>query len=936
MEHLTKQKNELKDNERHMIQNSYLSVVSEKRRALLPVPKPLENATFADMKKDCGRPRRAITQTHDRSHETDYDLSLDVEIVRARLKISSRNTSNKKRKMHHSRKNLKRIQGGNLAKGVNLTLDNEIVRTRMKEHLEKVGIVKGRVGRPRKNFVQKSVSSHTEELNSVHDNGMAVIKEKDGSFERMRYLNAVKELGDAGDKKRRVGRPRKKIVQAPASSYAEDMNIALDNDIVRTRGKEGSVTRGDIVYLYTEWLRNKMAVGSNVFVTDLLKDVEQLMAERKVQPIRIPAGTLMSSSVRLHDEYKQMLIVSKEDAMLYLEEDWLEDIQYLVSISGPSRRSTIEGDNVSNSIEKTDADESSTHPEVMSDSDYSEKSLVIDDCVKSEDSSIEGDKDRVRNKLNLKLDKSKCNVTFSDKRFCVDERASHPVRGSKMKVSREAFGNNRKMLKNHMESVGKRTSKRRLSIKHSLEEYDLEEFTEVQVEEHSRDQKEKLVARSSGNTSLGVQRKEDKICTEEDYDVEKIVDYQEVYDENRGKHLKYLVRWLGFGAEEDSWVNEADLQCPELLNEFWKIARRKGGYPGKQKPLSNNLYGVSIQNHEPPEMDNFQTKGSTHCALGGSDKENGGNIIEALTQHTSLENYGSPKSSKEAEIFVTRRELLDLYDNWRQENQNVLMAGGSNTVNLEILVSRAKELMAARKIKQFHPHSLLNACFMMTLMKARLKTEKALNIFLDSNCSEVLEASHKQYLMMQHKYSVGEMHCSKKYTSEGLTISGLQDDLQSLQCDLSAAMGFRSANRCVLGALEEEVDCLENIYMASQESNSNIGILLQQELELLKEDLNSLQDKSITLNSMASNAKKSGRARKGPRLKSPISLTECGSDKLREPVLQAGQELLRYGVPSQKIDSMIELVVNKISGQRLRARPAGVRSIAEEVGLVHI
>ena len=58
------------------------------------------------------------------------------------------------------------------------------------------------------------------------------------------------------------------------------------------------------MYLYINWLRKKNK-GIKVFVTDLLKDGESLMDERKVTPIRIPAETLMSSSVKLYEEWNK-------------------------------------------------------------------------------------------------------------------------------------------------------------------------------------------------------------------------------------------------------------------------------------------------------------------------------------------------------------------------------------------------------------------------------------------------------------------------------------------------------------------------------------------------------------------------------------------------------------------------------------------------------
>lgn len=48
-----------------------------------------------------------------------------------------------------------------------------------------------------------------------------------------------------------------------------------------------------------------------------------------------------------------------------------------------------------------------------------------------------------------------------------------------------------------------------------------------------------------------------------DYPVEKIVHRRVIR-----RKLQYLVKWENFGNNENSWVNEEDLHCDELLDEF--------------------------------------------------------------------------------------------------------------------------------------------------------------------------------------------------------------------------------------------------------------------------------------------------------------------------------------------------------------------------------
>jgi hypothetical protein len=61
--------------------------------------------------------------------------------------------------------------------------------------------------------------------------------------------------------------------------------------------------------------------------------------------------------------------------------------------------------------------------------------------------------------------------------------------------------------------------------------------------------------RSGRNTEL--------IDGQQEYEVEEIID-----DRSYRCKQQYLVRWLGYPASENSWVNAKDLHSPELLAEY--------------------------------------------------------------------------------------------------------------------------------------------------------------------------------------------------------------------------------------------------------------------------------------------------------------------------------------------------------------------------------
>lgn len=51
--------------------------------------------------------------------------------------------------------------------------------------------------------------------------------------------------------------------------------------------------------------------------------------------------------------------------------------------------------------------------------------------------------------------------------------------------------------------------------------------------------------------------------------VEKIIDHKV---DSRGRR-KFLLKWKGFPNDENTWENEEDLSCPELLSEYLKKAK---------------------------------------------------------------------------------------------------------------------------------------------------------------------------------------------------------------------------------------------------------------------------------------------------------------------------------------------------------------------------
>ena len=72
----------------------------------------------------------------------------------------------------------------------------------------------------------------------------------------------------------------------------------------------------------------------------------------------------------------------------------------------------------------------------------------------------------------------------------------------------------------------------------------------------------------------------DIVGGEERYEVEEVIDSR-IYR----KKLQYLVRWRGYGHEENSWLMEGDIDAPELIAKFYRT------YPNAPRCISTLTFG---------------------------------------------------------------------------------------------------------------------------------------------------------------------------------------------------------------------------------------------------------------------------------------------------------------------------------------------------------
>ena len=71
---------------------------------------------------------------------------------------------------------------------------------------------------------------------------------------------------------------------------------------------------------------------------------------------------------------------------------------------------------------------------------------------------------------------------------------------------------------------------------------------------------------------------------EEHFEVEQVLDSQ-----MRANRLQFLIKWKGYGYEENSWENEGDVQAPDLITDFYR------SHPGAPRRI-HSMQAATFQN----------------------------------------------------------------------------------------------------------------------------------------------------------------------------------------------------------------------------------------------------------------------------------------------------------------------------------------------------
>ena len=434
-------------------------------------------------------------------------------------------------------------------------------------------------------------------------------------------------------------------------------------DLNSTQGSEGKITRGDIVYMYTRWLKRKMEGQTKVFVTDLSLDVENLIEKRKIGSLRVPVGTLMSTSVNIFEEFRRLSKIDMDEAKGYLLNDWVEDIK--LATQSNTTKATLQED------------------------------------------------------IQVK------NIHDTSKSSIKEKTSSYPS---------DTISND-----NKTSNEGK--------IIHSTEE-------SAEIDANNDD-----ITQPSKITPLQ---------NNEEYDVEKIVGYRIVKIGDQSV-TEYRVRWSGFSSQDDSWVNVTDLKCPEILADFWKALNKQRALKNATPSKETNAKVVPVK--ESKELSPLEKRHVQHPSKDIENRcpffvLNEGNeeffklFAESLKPTLIDYHCEEDETSLTKRIKVSRREVLAIYDEWRLQNRQLLSNNSKSSINVDNLSSRVKELMDSKKVRNFNPSCLIDACYRMSLMKSKLLRNKTkLNEYLSGDFMELAETSKRHQIFVRKENEINFKKC---------------------------------------------------------------------------------------------------------------------------------------------------------------------------------
>jgi len=143
--------------------------------------------------------------------------------------------------------------------------------------------------------------------------------------------------------------------------------------------------------------------------------------------------------------------------------------------------------------------------------------------------------------------------------------------------STEAVNNNkRKRIEDNEGNTSKRRSEEPLFriVNNSLGRF----VDETVVDENEKEESKSLKSTESGDSADSSSEEE------EQWEVEEIVDYQYCRQSEEGL---YLVKWIGWEPESNTWEPEAHLLCTDLLINFYKtrLKERESATPAEKRAL---------------------------------------------------------------------------------------------------------------------------------------------------------------------------------------------------------------------------------------------------------------------------------------------------------------------------------------------------------------